>query len=245
MEEKYDHDRADVYSNRVRAGKRTYFFDVKSTRHSEFYITITESKKRFLDDGSPVFEKHKIFLYREDFRKFVAALNLALDKVKEVAPEGDHPYEHDEYTIEERHFDRGDVNSFRTDQPADGEAPAPREHREPREYRPQEGYNRGGGGGYRQGGGGGYQGGGYGQNNSGGSNPGPGGYPRYERNQGGSQGAPERYNRGDRYSNNNDRYNRGGGGGGGYQGGDRYNRGGGGGYQGGQDSGNNGGDWNR
>ena len=95
MEERYDHDRADVYSNRVRAGKRTYFFDVKATRHNEFYITITESKKRFLDDGTAVFEKHKIFLYREDFRKFSAALNLALDKVKEVAPEQETALDHE------------------------------------------------------------------------------------------------------------------------------------------------------
>ncbi|HZK94794.1 MAG TPA: DUF3276 family protein [Prolixibacteraceae bacterium] len=62
--------REEIYSVAVRAGKRTYFFDVKSTRRDEFYLTITESKKRFEQDGSFHFEKHKIFLYKEDFEKF-------------------------------------------------------------------------------------------------------------------------------------------------------------------------------
>jgi hypothetical protein len=63
--------REEIYSKAVRAGKRTYFFDVKSTRRDEFYLTITESKKRFEQDGNFYFEKHKIFLYKEDFEKFV------------------------------------------------------------------------------------------------------------------------------------------------------------------------------
>ncbi len=66
--------REEIYSVSVRAGKRTYFFDVKSTRRDEFYLTITESKKRFEQDGSFHFEKHKIFLYREDFEKFMDGL---------------------------------------------------------------------------------------------------------------------------------------------------------------------------
>ncbi len=66
--------REEIYSVSVRAGKRTYFFDVKSTRRDEFYLTITESKKRFDQDGSFHFEKHKIFLYKEDFEKFVDGL---------------------------------------------------------------------------------------------------------------------------------------------------------------------------
>ncbi|MBL7971983.1 MAG: PUR family DNA/RNA-binding protein [Prolixibacteraceae bacterium] len=66
--------REEIYSVSVRAGKRTYFFDVKSTRRDEFYLTITESKKRFEQDGNFHFEKHKIFLYREDFEKFVDGL---------------------------------------------------------------------------------------------------------------------------------------------------------------------------
>ncbi|MEO0311632.1 MAG: hypothetical protein RIQ89_1289 [Bacteroidota bacterium] len=73
--------REDVFSKSVRAGKRTYFFDVKSTKGQDFYITITESKKRMGDDGAPVYEKHKIFLYREDFEKFIEGLNEAVNHV--------------------------------------------------------------------------------------------------------------------------------------------------------------------
>ncbi|MEI8113266.1 MAG: DUF3276 family protein [Bacteroidia bacterium] len=76
-EDRIDNDskfREEIYSKAVRAGKRTYFFDVKSTRRDEFYLTITESKKRFEQDGSFHFEKHKIFLYKEDFDKFLDGL---------------------------------------------------------------------------------------------------------------------------------------------------------------------------
>ncbi|HRH67446.1 MAG TPA: DUF3276 family protein [Bacteroidia bacterium] len=73
--------REEVFSKSVRAGKRTYFFDVKSTKANDFYLTITESKKRIGDDGNPYFEKHKIFLYREDFQKFVDGLNEAINHV--------------------------------------------------------------------------------------------------------------------------------------------------------------------
>jgi len=76
-EAKYENDskfREEIYSKAVRAGKRTYFFDVKSTRRDEFYLTITESKKRFEQDGNFHFEKHKIFLYKEDFEKFIDGL---------------------------------------------------------------------------------------------------------------------------------------------------------------------------
>ena len=67
-------DREDVFSKSVRAGKRTYFFDVKTTRNNDFYLTITESKKKVEDDGLSNFEKHKIFLYKEDFKKFSESL---------------------------------------------------------------------------------------------------------------------------------------------------------------------------
>ncbi|TAF45214.1 MAG: DUF3276 family protein [Sphingobacteriales bacterium] len=77
----YDNkDRDEVYSKKVRAGKRTYFFDVKATRSNDYYVTITESKKR-LEDG--VFLKHKIFLYKEDFEKFTEGLFEILDYVKQ------------------------------------------------------------------------------------------------------------------------------------------------------------------
>ena len=59
-------DRDEIYSKPVRAGKRTYFFDVKATRNNDYYLTITESKKKLEKDGSQNYEKHKIFLYKED-----------------------------------------------------------------------------------------------------------------------------------------------------------------------------------
>ena len=70
-----------IYSKRVKAGKRTYFFDVKATRGNDYYLTITESKKRFKEDGYS-YEKHKIFLYKEDFKKFIEALQETIDHVK-------------------------------------------------------------------------------------------------------------------------------------------------------------------
>ena len=75
-------EREDLFSKAVKAGKRTYFFDVKSTRGNDYYLTITESKKRFGTDGKFTYEKHKIFLYKEDFNKFIKALGEAIDYVK-------------------------------------------------------------------------------------------------------------------------------------------------------------------
>ncbi|PYF68909.1 DUF3276 family protein [Pedobacter nutrimenti] len=72
-------EREEVFSKKVRAGKRTYFFDVKATRSGDYYLTLTESKKR-LEDG--VFVKHKIFLYKEDFEKFAEGLNETVDYIK-------------------------------------------------------------------------------------------------------------------------------------------------------------------
>lgn len=82
-----------VYSNRVRAGKRrTYFFDVRRTKGDDFYLTLTESTKRFNDDG---YERHKIFLYKEDFNRFIAGLEDAINYVKtELIPD----YDYDEFT---------------------------------------------------------------------------------------------------------------------------------------------------
>jgi hypothetical protein len=76
-----NNEKAEIYSQRVRAGKRTYFFDVKSTRSNDFYVTITESKRKFKDDEFS-YEKHKIFLYKEDFVKFMEALQGTIDHVK-------------------------------------------------------------------------------------------------------------------------------------------------------------------
>ncbi|MBA3663302.1 MAG: PUR family DNA/RNA-binding protein [Bacteroidetes bacterium] len=79
-------DRGDLFSKSVRAGKRTYFFDVKSTKGNDYYLTITESKKRFGPDGKFFYEKHKIFLYKEDFEKFTEGLNEAVLHIRENAP---------------------------------------------------------------------------------------------------------------------------------------------------------------
>jgi Protein of unknown function (DUF3276) len=90
-----------VYSKRIRAGKRrTYFFDVRATRGNDYYLTITESRKKFEGEG---YDRHKIFLYKEDFNKFVKALGEAVDYVKtDLMPDFD--------------FD-----AFNHDQPAEGE----------------------------------------------------------------------------------------------------------------------------
>lgn len=82
-----------VYSNKVRAGKRrTYFFDVRQTKGDDYYLTLTESTKRFNDDG---YERHKIFLYKEDFNRFLTGLEDAINHVKtELMPD----YDYDEYT---------------------------------------------------------------------------------------------------------------------------------------------------
>ena len=89
MEDNKGNEREELYSQRVRAGKRTYFFDVRSTRGGDFYVTITESKKVFNDEGF-YYQKHKIFLYKEDFNKFQNAMNSTLNHVKdELLPEVD------------------------------------------------------------------------------------------------------------------------------------------------------------
>ena len=79
--DKENYDRDEIYSKVVRAGKRTYFFDVKSTRGNDLYLTVTESKKRFDDNGEARYEKHKIFLYKEDFDKFTDGFQDALDEI--------------------------------------------------------------------------------------------------------------------------------------------------------------------
>ncbi|MBD0277467.1 MAG: DUF3276 family protein [Flavisolibacter sp.] len=85
-----------IYSKRIRAGKRrTYFFDVRATRGNDYYLTITESRKRFNDNG---YDRHKIFLYKEDFNKFIKALTEAVDHVKtQLMPDFDFDaFNHDE-----------------------------------------------------------------------------------------------------------------------------------------------------
>lgn len=82
----------EIFTKVVRAGKRTYFFDVKATRKDDFYLTITESKKRLGKEGKVFYEKHKIFLYKEDFEKFADGLKDAVGYIDTngeniVAPE--------------------------------------------------------------------------------------------------------------------------------------------------------------
>ena len=92
-----------VYSKRIRAGKRrTYFFDVRATRGNDYYITITESRKKFNENG---YDRHKIFLYKEDFNKFLKALTEAVDYVKtELMPDFDFDaYNHDQVAEGEGH----------------------------------------------------------------------------------------------------------------------------------------------
>ena len=82
----------DIYSIPVRAGKRTYFFDVKSTRgRKDFYLTITESKRHNNPDGSFSFDKHKIFLYKEDFEKFLGGLDEVIKYIKDNCFGGEIP----------------------------------------------------------------------------------------------------------------------------------------------------------
>ena len=82
-----------MYSRKVRAGKRrTYFFDVRRTKGDDYYLTLTESTKRFNGDG---YERHKLFLYKEDFNRFLASLEDVINHVKtELMPE----YDYDEFT---------------------------------------------------------------------------------------------------------------------------------------------------
>jgi hypothetical protein len=79
-----DSEHREIFSKAVRAGKRTYFFDVKATKRNDYFLTITESKKRFQKDGRFFFEKHKIFLYKEDFEKFADGFTEVIDYIKNV-----------------------------------------------------------------------------------------------------------------------------------------------------------------
>ncbi|HLV41556.1 MAG TPA: DUF3276 family protein [Brumimicrobium sp.] len=85
-DQNYDN-KQEVHSNVVRAGKRTYFFDVKATRNNDLYLTVTESKKS-IKNGEASFEKHKIFIYKEDFEKFSDALGESIRKIIELKKDG-------------------------------------------------------------------------------------------------------------------------------------------------------------
>ena len=95
--------RQEIHSKVIRAGKRTYFFDVKSTRNNEYYLTITESKKKYTENGKFQYEKHKIFLYKEDFQKFSDSLESVIAYINENQPENktQQEKEEEEVTVEE------------------------------------------------------------------------------------------------------------------------------------------------
>jgi hypothetical protein len=101
---KNDHEA--VYSKALRAGKRTYFFDVKATNRSDYYLTITESKKRFGRDGRYFYEKHKMFLYKEDMQDFAEHLAEMVEYIKSAnGLNGSAFPEHDSLSIEEEFAD--------------------------------------------------------------------------------------------------------------------------------------------
>ena len=107
-----------VYSKRIRAGKRrTYFFDVRATRGNDYYITITESRKKFNENG---YDRHKIFLYKEDFNKFLKALTEAVDYVKtELMPNFDFDaYNHDQVAETDVEEVAGEVGEVEVEAPA-------------------------------------------------------------------------------------------------------------------------------
>lgn len=104
-----------VYSNKVKAGKRrTYFFDVRKTKGEDYYLTLTESTRKFNGDG---YERHKIFLYKEDFNRFLEGLQDAIDHVKnELMPD----YDYDEFTRRHEEYDA----NFEDDSDYDQDAPS-------------------------------------------------------------------------------------------------------------------------
>ena len=98
----------DVFSKPVRAGKRTYFFDVKATKGNDYYLTVTESKRRVDKDGRFVYDKHKIFLYKEDFEKFTEGLEEVIKFIKDKCPVTERVYTEstEEKTFSDVDFDQ-------------------------------------------------------------------------------------------------------------------------------------------
>lgn len=99
MENNTERNNDEVYSKAIRAGKRTYFFDIKATKGNDLYITITESKRRF-EEGAG-YEKHKIFLYKEDFEKFKDGLIDVLDKINEINADNSIPPSTDDFNFDD------------------------------------------------------------------------------------------------------------------------------------------------
>ncbi len=96
------YEREEIFSKAVRAGKRTYFFDVKTTRKNDYYLTITERKRRYDQNGNFQIEKHKIFLYKEDFEKFSEGLSEVVEFIKKA--QGNHETVHVTEETENKDF---------------------------------------------------------------------------------------------------------------------------------------------
>lgn len=110
--ENKDRERGEIFSRAVRAGKRTYFFDVKATVGEEYYLTITESKRRFNNEqGKFFYEKHKLFLYKEDFEKFSNGLSDVIEFINtgkapyraEAELDTEQGYDHEEKRVHPKH----------------------------------------------------------------------------------------------------------------------------------------------
>ena len=106
--------RDEIFSKSVRAGKRTYFFDVKTTKGNDLYLTITESKKKPGKDGKFFYEKHKIFLYKEDFEKFGAGLDEAIAKIQELKDNGEFPDLHTDYSNQDESPQENSSDDYKT-----------------------------------------------------------------------------------------------------------------------------------
>jgi len=115
--------REEIHSKAVRAGKRTYFFDVKATRRNDYYLTITESKKRFNRDGKFFYEKHKLFLYKEDFDKFSESLMEIIEYIREANPQPIDPEDLEEPKVSETSLQAEDAeeNQAAEEKTPDGE----------------------------------------------------------------------------------------------------------------------------
>jgi hypothetical protein len=87
MESRYNGDQEEIFSKVLRAGRRTYFFDVRATKAGDYYLTLTESKKFSNEDGSFHYKKHKIYLYKEDFSAFAEILNEMMQFVVDTKGE--------------------------------------------------------------------------------------------------------------------------------------------------------------
>lgn len=125
--------RADsVFSNKVRAGKRrTYFFDVRQTKGNDYYITLTESTRRYNGDG---YERHKLFLYKEDFNRFIDSLQETIDYVKtELLPD----YDYDEFTRRQEEWEEKRAAEQKMAEDGIQEPPLTEEQQEPQAAEPE------------------------------------------------------------------------------------------------------------